>query len=771
MTIKKVAVIGSGVMGAGIAAQVANAQTDVLLLDIVADNAADRNHLANRAIAAMNKAKPAPLMDAQFTKFITAGNLEDDLEQLADCDWIIEVVIENLEIKKALYDKIEQFRKAGTIVSSNTSTLPLSVLTKNMPDSFCNDFLITHFFNPPRYMKLVEVVVGPQTNPENVTTVTDFMDQRLGKSVVKCNDTPGFIANRIGTYWLQLAISEAAQQQIGVEAADSVLSRPLGIPKTGVFGLIDLVGLDLMPHILASLSKYLDEDDLFHELAAPPALLQSMIEDGYTGRKGKGGFYRLNKERKKEVISLADGTYSLARRSIPAAAKAGKKNVRDLFTHDSREGRYAWSVISQTLVYVVSLVPEIADDFESVDRAMRLGYNWKYGPFELLDRIGVAWFVERLRSETRPVPRLLDDMKGKPFYRIKDGKLQFHSLSGEYIAIKRAEGVLLLSDIKRQTHPVLSNRSASLWDIGDKIACLEFHSKMNSINLFTLAMIHKTVKKLPQLGFKGLVIHNDGPHFSVGANILMLLVAAKLRLWPLINFILDFGQKAFCKLKYAPFPVVGAPSGMALGGGCELLLHCNAVEAHAESYLGLVEVGVGIVPGWGGCKELLERWEFDQNCPKGPMPAAMQAFDTIAKATVAKSAHEAQKLHFLKPDDGVVMNPERVLAAAKKRALQLAQNYETPEPHSFYLAGSTGGAAFQLGINDFLRKGIATEHDAVVASELARVLTGGETDHTEALTEKDILQLERKAILKLVKTAKTRSRIVHILKTGKPLRN
>jgi 3-hydroxyacyl-CoA dehydrogenase len=771
MTIKKIAVIGSGVMGGGIAAQVANGQTEVLLLDIVADHPTDRNHLANRAIEAMQKAKPPPLMDPQFAGFITVGNLEDDLEQLGDCDWIIEVVLENLDIKKDLYQKIGQLKKPGTIVSSNTSTLPLSVLSKDMPDSFCRDFLITHFFNPPRYMQLVEVVTSSQTSPQAVRTVTEFIDQRLGKSVVMCNDTPGFIANRIGTYWLLLAICEASKEKIGVEAADQVLSRPFGIPKTGVFGLMDLIGLDLMPHILASLNTYLGVDDPFHALGAPPALLDAMIADGYTGRKGKGGFYRLTKERKKEVISLVDGTYSPARRVTLAAAQAGKKNIRALFNHASREGRYAWLVMSRTLSYVAALVPEIADDIESVDRAMRLGYNWKYGPFELLDRIGGAWFMERLRAEGRPVPQLLVDMAGRPFYRVQKGKLQFHNLSGEYKTIKRAEGVILLSDIKLRTRPLLSNCSASLWDIGDKIACLEFHSKMNSVNLFTLAMIHRTVKKLPQLGFKGLVIHNEGPHFSAGANILMLLVAAKLRLWPLINFILDFGQKAFGKLKYAPFPVVGAPSGMALGGGCELLLHCNAVEAHAESYLGLVEAGVGMVPGWGGCKELLGRWPVGPNYPKGPMPAAMQAFDTIAKATVANSAYEAQKLHFLKLDDGIVMNHERVLGAAKKRTLALARNYKAPAPFFFHLAGPSGAAAFQQGINDLIKKGGATEHDGVVARELAAVLTGGETDQTKTLTETDILALERKAILKLVKTAKTRARIAHILKTGRPLHN
>ena len=771
MSIEKVAVIGSGVMGAGIAAQIANSQTKVVLLDIVADGAAERDQLANRAIAAMKESQPAQLMDAKFAGFITPGNLEDDLEQLADCDWIIEVVLEDLEIKKALYQKIEKFRKTGAMISSNTSTLPLSILTEGMSERFCSDFLITHFFNPPRYMRLVEVITGPKANPQAVSMVTDFIDRSLGKSVVRCHDTPGFIANRIGTYWLQLAINEAVQHQIDVESADYVLGRPVGIPKTGVFGLIDLVGLDLMPHILANLGTYLDKDDPFHALAEPPALLQTMINGGYTGRKGKGGFYRLNKERKKEVISLADGTYSLAKRQIPAAAKAGIKNIRALFDHDSKEGRYAWKVISETLTYTASLVPEIADDIESVDRAMRLGYNWKYGPFELIDHIGVDWFVDRLQSENRPIPVQLRTLQGRSFYRRDNGELQFHSRNGVYTTIKRPEGVLLLSDIKRQTRPILHNRSASLWDIGDKIACLEFHSKMNSINLFTLAMINKVVKNIPKLGFQGLIIHNEAANFSVGANILMLLVIAKLRLWPLMNFILSLGQQTFQKLKYAPFPVVGAPSGLALGGGCEILLHCHAVEAHAESYIGLVEVGVGIVPGWGGCKELLGRMIADPKTAKGPMPATMQAFETIAMATVAKSARDARKLHFLKFDDGIVMNRERLLAAAKKRALQLAENYKARAPYTFHLAGLSGKAALQMGVNEFIRRGDATKYDAVVALALAEVLSGGETDHTEELTEKDILDLERKVIMRLVKNPQTRDRIAHMLKTGKPLRN
>ena len=529
-----------------------------------------------------------------------------------------------------------------------------------------------------------------------------------------------------------------------------------------------------MPHVLSSFASALAEDDPFHALGSAPELLARMIADGYTGRKGKGGFYRLNLsggERIKEVIDLQTGDYAPARRPKPAAAMVSKKGgLRATLDHDSAEGRYARSVLIPTLAYAASLVPEIADDADSVDRALRLGYNWKLGPFELIDRLGPRWLAAALEKDGRPVPPLLAAVGAGSFYRVREGRRQQFTGAG-YENIGRPEGVLLLEDVKRAAPPIMRNVSASLWDIGDGVACLEFTSKMNSLNPFILWMIEKAVRELPGRGFKALVIHNEGSNFSVGANIALLLYGAKLRLWPAIRWLLKRGQDAFQKMRYAPFPVVGAPSGMALGGGCEVLLHCDAVVAHAETYMGLVEAGVGIVPGWGGCKELLGRWTAAKDRPGGPMPPVMKAFEIIAMAQVAKSAMEARDFLFLRASDGIVMNRDRVLAAAKARALEMAETYRPPEPYEMRLPGPTGRTALALGVRDFINKGVASAHDGVIAGELALVLSGGDTDTLDTVSEDWVLRLERDAILRLARTDKTLARVEHMLKKGKPLRN
>ena len=774
-TIKKVAVIGSGVMGSGIAAQVANAGVDVLLMDIAAEGD-DANAIVKSSLAKLQKVKPAALMHKRNAKRISIGNLNDDMEKLKDCDWIIEVVIERLDIKQNLYKQINKHRKAGSIVSSNTSTLPLEDLTNGMPKGFKKDFLITHFFNPPRYLRLLEIVASEETDEQQVDKVCAFADIHLGKSIVKCNDRPGFIANRIGTYWLHAAVSKAVKQGITVEEADMLLSRPAGVPKTGVFGLIDLVGLDLMPHIFESFEKSLERSDAFQKLGKAPDLIEKMIKDGYTGRKGKGGFYRLNTEgskKNKEVINLQTGDFApAARPKVPAVTAAKKGGLRAMVSHESKHGKYAWDVLSNTLSYAASLIPEIAGTLEEVDRAMCLGYNWKKGPFQLMDEMGTEWFAAKLRSEGRPVPHILDVAKGRPFYRTNNGVLEFLTLDGAYRAVPRPEGVLLLQDVKRRSKPIFKNISASVWDLGDGIACLEFTSKMNSLNPFIIAMVNRCVKNLPKMGYKGMVIHNEGTNFSVGANLAMLLVASKLKLSPFIRWILRQGQFAFDNMKYSNFPVVGAPSGMALGGGCEILLHCDALEGHAETYIGLVEAGVGIVPGWGGCKELLVRGTHSAKVANGPMPAVSQAFQTIATAQVATSAQEARDLLFFRETDGIVMNKDRVLASAKSRVLKiLSDGYTPPERTLLRLPGATGATALELAVLDFAKKGVATPHDVTVARELAFVLSGGGTDVTEEVSEHDILKLERDALTNLAKTKQTYARIKHMLTKGKPLRN
>ena len=778
MEIRKAAVIGSGVMGSGIAAHFANAGIPVLLLDIVPQGATDRNALAAGAIERMLKTDPAPLMHKRNAKLITPGNLEDNLGALADVDWIVEAVVENPAVKSALYTKLDGVRKTGSVVSSNTSTIPLAQLTAGQSTEFAADFLISHFFNPPRYMRLLELVTAKETRPEAVEAIRDFCDARLGKGVVLCKDRPGFIANRIGTFWFQAAINAAFDQGLTVEEADALMGRPIGVPKTGVFGLLDLVGLDLMPHVAKSMVANLGPNDDYSRITRDPPLLRQMIADGYTGRKGKGGFYRLNKtpdgQRTKEVMDLVTGAYRPEKKSTLESAEAGKKGLRAVVEHTDKGGKYAWSVLSQLLSYSAALVPEVADDIVAVDTAMKLGYNWKFGPFELIDQLGTGWFADKLKAEGKPVPALLATAAGRPFYKVEDGQLHHLTTGGDYAAVKRPAGVLLLSDIKRAGKPVLKNGSAAVWDVGDGVLCFEFTSKMNSIDVDIFALLRKTIGLIGdgKGAWKALVIHNEGDAFSAGANLGLALFAMNIALWPQIEQLVEEGQSVYKALKYAPFPVVAAPSGLAIGGGCEILLHSAAVQAHAESYIGLVEVGVGLVPGWGGCKEMVTRHTIDTKRPGGPMPPVAAAFETISTAKVAKSAEEARELKFLRAGDDITMNKDRLLADAKAKALKLAVNYQAPQPVELRLPGSTAKVALDMAVDGFHRTGKATDYDCVVSDHLATVLSGGpNADITTLVTEDQLLKLERAEFMKLVRNQGTIARIEHMLTTGKPLRN
>lgn len=775
MEIKKVAVIGSGVMGCGIAAQIANAGCPVLLLDIVPEGAKDRSSLARTALAKAAKADPAPFMGRRSIKLVEPGNLEDDLDKLADVDWIIEVVVENLGIKQDLYRKIAAVRKPGAIVSSNTSTLPLAKLTEGLPESFTGDFLITHFFNPPRYLRLLEVIAGPSTKATTLDTVVAFGDRMLGKTVIQCKDTPGFVGNRIGVYWMQAAFTEAFDMNLSVEEADAAMGRPLGIPKTGIFGLADLVGIDLLPYVADSLRKALPADDAFHVIDKPLPRIQAMIETGHTGRKGKGGFYRLNTAggaRVKEAMDLASGDYAPAQRprlnGVEAARRGGP---RALFESDEPAAAWAWRVMSKTLAYAASLVGEIADDITQIDTAMRLGYAWKWGPFELLDKIGPAWFRDRLAASGETIPAILETVGDGSFYRVDAGQLQHLRTDGTYANVARPNGVVLLEDVKRRSEkPLLKNGSASLWDIGDGVACFEFHTKMNALDPDVLDLLVKSIG-LVEKEMRAMVIYNEGSNFSVGANIGLALFAANTAVWPMVEDMVTKGQKAYRKLKYAPFPVVAAPSGMALGGGCEICLNADSIQAHAETYMGLVEVGVGVIPGWTGTTEMLQRWMTNDKRPGGPMPAISKVFEAIGMADVARSAAQAKDLLFLRPDDGITMNRDRLLAEAKERALELAKDYQPPEPVEISLPGPTAKLAMGMAVEGFRLQGKATAHDEVVAAELASILSGDETDITETVSEDDLLKLERKAFMKLIKTPATLARVEHMLETGKPLRN
>jgi 3-hydroxyacyl-CoA dehydrogenase len=782
MEIRSAAVIGSGVMGGGIAAHIANAGIPVLLLDVVPEAAKggnDRSVVARTAIERMLKTDPAPFMTPKAARLVTPGNVEDDLQRLADVDWIVEAVVENPKVKAEIYAKVDAHRKPGSVVSSNTSTIPLAILTEGQSDAFRRDFCVTHFFNPPRYMRLLEVVKGPQTRDEVVEAVTRFGDVTLGKGVVRCKDTPGFIANRIGTFWIQAAFNAALDHGLTVEEADAVGGRPMGIPRTGVFALMDLVGIDLMPLISASLLRTLPDGDAYRTIWRDSPLVSTMIAQGYTGRKGKGGFFAMNKgedgSRQKQAIDLTTGAYRpAASRVTLESVDAGKKGLRALVEHPDKGGRFAWEVLSRTLAYAADLVPDIADDIGAVDAAMRLGYAWKRGPFEMIDQLGSAWLAERLAAEGRPIPKMLALAAGRPFYEVRDGRLFHLTTGGDYAEVRRPDGVLLLSDVKRASKPVAKNASAALWDIGDGVLCLEFTSKMNTLDPEIMAMIGKAMEivKVSCGQWRALVIHNEADNFSVGANLGIAMFALNIGMWPTIEESVAQGQQVYKALKHAPFPVVGAPSGMALGGGCEVLLHCAAVQAHAESYIGLVEVGVGLIPGWGGCKEMLVRLSTAPKRAGGPMPPVAKAFETIATAKVAKSAAEAMDIGFLRPTDGITMNRDRLLFDAKAKALAMAEAHQAPQPVEIRLPGATGKAALMLAVRDLAQQGRATPYDVTVSEALATVLTGGEgADVTVPVTEDDLLEAERTAFMTLLRKPGTVARIEHMLETGKPLRN
>lgn len=770
-SIKKVAVIGSGVMGAGIAAHVANAGVPCVLLDIVPKGATNRNQFAEGAIERLLKNKPAAFMHPKNARLVTAGNLEDHLDLLADVDWICEAIIENPDIKRDLYKKLEGVRKPGSIVTSNTSTIPLNKLIEGLPESFQRDFGITHFFNPPRYMRLFELVGGPKTRPDAVETLRQFGDVVLGKDVVDCKDTPGFIANRIGIYWSYVALSAAWQHDLTIEEADSVVGRPMGIPKTGIFGLIDLTGVDLAPHINESMLKLLPKTDAFATEYDPNGPLVKtitrLIGEGYTGRKGKGGFYRA---KGKEVLDLKTGEFRAVEKPGLASVKAARKGMRALVEFDDKGGAYAWTVLSKTLSYAASLVPEIADDILAVDRAMRSGYAWKQGPFEQIDQLGTAWFADKLKASGLPVPKMVEIAAGRPFYKEDGDKAYYLTVKGDYAEIPIPPDAWTLADKKRGKQPISSNKGASLWDVGDGVACLEFHTKMNAIDTDIIAMV-KEAAKLDKKGFKALIIGSDSDNFSVGANIGLALFQANMAMWPVIENGLSEGQSAYLALKYAPFPVVAAPAGMALGGGCEICLHAAAIQPHAETYMGLVEVGVGLVPGWGGCKELITRAITNKKRPGGPMPAVAQVFETISLAKVSTSAAEARDMLILREGDSITMNRRRVLADAKAKALRLAVDYKKPEPVEINLPGPSGRAALEMAVEGFALQGKATKHDVIVSDAVARVITGGDRDITDPITEKQLLELERDGLLDLIKTNGTLDRIEHMLTTGKPLRN
>jgi 3-hydroxyacyl-CoA dehydrogenase len=768
--IRKAAVIGAGTMGSGIAAHVANAGVPVVLLDVVPDGAADRSALARGAVERALAARPAPFMTPRAARLVTPGNLEDDLGLLADCDWIVEAVLEDADVKHAVYARIDEHRKPGSIVSSNTSTIPLHELAEGAPPTLAADLLITHFFNPPRYLRLLEVVAGPGTRGDAVAAVSGFADRALGKAVVPCNDTPGFIANRLGALWMDCALGEAVARGLAVEAADAVISRAFGCPRTGIFGLLDLVGLDLVLLVQRSFDARLAPDDPARALRRPDGLLERMVADGRTGRKGAGGFYRLDRAdggRARLALDLATDTYRPQETPRLVAIEAARRGgLRALVEAGDAHADYAWAVVSTTLSYAAHLVPEVSDSPALVDRALETGYGWEAGPFALADALGTAYLAERLQAEGRPVPAFLARAAGAGGFYAGHEEL---TAGGERRRLARPPGVVLLRDVKQDRAPLARNGSAALWDVGDDVACLEFTSRMNAIDPATIGLLVEAIGRCAAGAHRALVVHNEAERFSVGANLGGVLLYANTAQWTALEAAVRGGQDAYQALKRAPFPVVGAPSGMALGGGCEILLHADAIVAHAESYVGLPEVGVGIVPGWGGCKELLLRMAARR--PHGPMAPTQAAFEVIGLAKVSGSAAEARELGFLRETDAIVPNRERVLAEAKARALELADGYAPPEPAELVLPGPSGAAALELGVRNLALTGQALPHDQVVSRHLARVLSGGDCDPTVPVSEQHVLDLEREALLALARTEGTLRRMEHMLATGRPLRN
>jgi len=750
--IRKVGVIGAGVMGAGIAAQAANGGAEVVLLDIVPDGATDRSMIVRGALDRFKRAgSGGALMHPSVAARIQVGNVEDDFELLADCDWIVEAVVERLDIKQILYRKIDAIRRADAIVSSNTSTIPLARLVEGFPADFRQHFVVTHYFNPPRHMRLLELVAGEDTLDDVVQRVIHFNDHRMGKTVIRCADRPGFIGNRLGVFWMLLALREAAALGLTVEEADAVM-RVCGFPKTGVFGLWDLVGIDLMCSAAGSLRELLPPDDDFSAVAEIPATVRVMLEKGYKGRKGSTlqGFYRqfndADGKRVREVIDLNSLNYRAPINvELPSTAlKAGQ--LAELVACDDRGGRFAWRVLSRVLHYATKLIPEVAGDPRDFDQAMKLGYNWTWGPFEMIDRLGIDVFTQRLEREGATLSGFLLNAKGRPVYT-KDSALKLAlDASGHYRRAAPAVDTLRLEDLEASARLYQRSRSA-VWDLGDDVWCLEFVAKVPTIDLEVLNEI-QTVLEDAVKADKALVIYHERPVFAAGADLKRVLQIIDLD-GESERFIAT-GQEVFAEIRRARVPVVGAPVGTALAGGLELLLHCHAVQAHAETRMGLVEAQVGIVPGWGGCRELLirsaERFGAGQ--------AIAHCFELVRTSTVTASALEARELGFLYETDGISMNVDRVLFDAKKKAIALRDQPAVRAPVPALAAPDAlapGGKGYQRELEEIL----------------LTLLMGA----TEPGWEERFAERERAVEVALFGRPEAKARIEHMMANGKPLLN
>ena len=783
--IKKAAVIGAGTMGAGIAAHLANAGVQVLLMDIVPEGTAgkERNRLASSARERLLKGRPAGFMNPADAALVDVGNIEDDLERVRDCDWIVEAVTENLEIKRALYGKLAGLRSPQAIVSSNTSGLALNLLTDGLDQGFREHFLITHFFNPPRYMYLLEIVVGPETLPAVTAEVENFCDLRLGKGLVRCKDTPNFIANRIGVYSMAMCCRLLVEEGLTVEEADTVTGPPMGRPKTASFRLHDLVGLDIAVAVMENSRKLLKSDESLANFE-PPELLLRLVKAGRLGRKTGEGFY---KKVGKEILVLDLETFEYrpqAKVEFASLAAAKKEKtvearLKALVEGDDKAARYAWRTLSETLAYAARRVPEIADEIVSVDRAIRWGFNWEIGPFEAWDAIGVANGAERLRSEGREVPALVEAVlkSGRDsFYGEASGRRTYFDLaSGDALPEPERPGIVDLGSLRRGGTPLRTSSEASLWDLGDGVLCVEFHSKMNSLSGDMLTIVSESVTLVEEGDYVGLVVGNQAPNFSVGANIAKLVEAAKAENWDAIDAMIRQFHATVLRMRYASKPVVVAIQGMALGGGCEMALAGCRVQAAAESYVGLVELGVGLIPAGGGCREMACRASeaAGEGAASDIYPFVSAAFQNIGQAKISTSAAEARQLLYLRDVDAISMNKDRTVADAKATVRHLSQlGYQPPRPRQrVRVLGRPGIGEMEVFLHQYHVAGYLSEYDLIVAKKLAHVLCGGDIDAEHTVDEQYLLDLEREAFLSLTGETKTRERIEHMLKTGKPLRN
>ena len=771
--INRAAVIGAGTMGLGIAGQLANAGVDVLLLDIPAEGD-NRNAICERAIERLLDENQPGLTHEKNLERITIGNIEDDLHKLADIDWIAEAVVERLDIKKNLYKEIDAVRKPGSIVSSNTSTIPIALLVEDMPQDFRKEFAITHFFNPVRYMQLLEIVRGEHTRQEVIDSLDHFNESRMGKGIVLCNDTPGFLGNRVGVFAIQTALHAAFQMGLEPEEADAVFGRPLGIPKTGVFGLYDLIGIDLMSDVAKSLVSILPESDVFHAVSAEIPLMKRMIDEGHLGNKGtKGGFYRLEDPAdgtSKQTLDFESFTYRKFDRNKPRGALEAELagDFTLLLAQDDQYGRYGWEILSNTLCYAADLVPDVNKSLVAVDDAMKLGYNWLQGPFEMIDAIGVDNFIARLESEDRRIPEFLRTASGNSFYRVHGGALQYLFADGSYEDLRRSPGVRRFTEERQTLQPILENDKASYFELPNKLGLVEFHSKANTLDGESMQLVAEAVQHASD-NFLGLIIHNDAQHFSCGVNLEGVLNLVLNEDWDGIDQFLDHFQQTCLSLKHAPIPVVSAPSGLSLGGGFEVVLHSDKVIFHANSVTGLVETLVGVVPGGGGVKEILHRW----NDREGDVTkAAWQAFMNIGYGKTARSPLEAEPLAMYREGvDDYVMNRDRLLQTAVDATLTLSADYQPEKRPALEMPGRDVWQEMQDWLAKTQQKGFLTTHDVTTGSQIAMIVTGGDVDAGTSMTENEICELERKAFITLAKTDETRARIQFMLEHGSPLRN